>query len=62
MEEKKTFIAVCDETWGVGESLEEAYVDLKKNSSSNYPPEPEDIVFYEAKELKVKVKFEIVYE
>jgi len=62
MEEKEVFIAVAEEYYGIGESLEEAYVNLKKDYGSNYILEPDEIEFYQAKKLKVKFKFEIVYE
>ena len=39
-------------SFGIGDNIEEAFIDLKNTVS--YTVEIDDIIFYEAKEIKVK--------
>lgn len=49
-----TFIATCEETFGLGHTLEEAWEDLKSHNDSAY--DINDCSFYEAEMLAVEIK------
>ena len=52
------YIAIYDSTCGIGESPDAAFSDLKENSTRD--PEIEEVLFYTAKEIKVKQTIIIV--
>lgn len=54
-----------NECWGHGDTIESALMDFEKQfdrAGYSYTLEESDYIFYEAKEIKVQRKFEIVKE